>query len=429
MRSSVFGGAVGPRVLRAACLLLCIASGAARADEVVLANGRKMRGTIVREDDSVVVLRVDGLGEMKLARSDVREIVRSKDKPAPPPPPPAAETGKPEAPPASAKPPTPAASPTPASDADDPLSMRRVWRYEQGKLGDLFESVARQAGLVPRPTPAGQAMIDKSTCLVAAWQHEMTLYEALLGLQHVAGGSKLFFRVHDGVLEAGTREECDGESPRTRGRALVWRDRRGDATGVCGGSFDPKDLVRPDLVETSVGAKGGALEIRLRFAEDVLATLGRKTSDGVSRGYRLVEVWLDADGDSKTGAPIEGDKDRAGWEKKVSVDVGFNATVSAGRTTQQAGDVKSVPAHHTVTGFFATYDVAEAAGSCLTARIQSPDEADRLTAICGAEIVASVPYAKLGLVAGRRVRVVVVDLQQEGETPGRITMPGELVLE
>src|SRR5205823_916954 len=118
--------------------------------------------------------------------------------------------------------------------------------------------------------------------------------------------------------------------------------------------------------------------------------------------------------------------ERTGWEKKVSVDVGFLATLTGGRTVAQAGDVLSVPAHHKVTGFFATYDVADSAASCLTARIDSPDEADKLTTMRGAEIAASVPYARLGVAAGRRVRVAVVDLQQEGCTPGRTTLPGTL---
>jgi hypothetical protein len=396
---------------------------AARADEVVLLNGRKVRGTIVSEDDKLVVVRVDGLGDMKVARSDVREIVRK----APAAPAPAApETPKPEEKPAADE--RPAASP-PAAPERDPLAMRRDFHFEKAPLRRRFESIAEQAGLVAKATPAGEAMFDAYTTILPASHRVMTLADALRVLVRTTSAGVLRFGVHDGVLEAGKGCEVDGERSKPRGGALVWADRRGDATGPLGGMFDPRDLVHPDLVETTIEGRGGALEIRLRFADDVVATLGRKLRDGRFRGHRLVEIWIDADDDAKTGRPMTHDSERTGWERKACVEVGFRATLPDGRTTQQSGEVVSVPAQHSVTGFFATYEAVDAGSSFVTGRFDSPEDADKRTTIRGAEVVASVPYAELGVASGRRVRVAVVDLQQESSTPMRTSAPGGLVLE
>ena len=59
-----------------ACTLLALS---ASADIVVLKDGRRIEGTVIRQDDRKVVVST-GLGELEFPRSDVKEIVRQKTK-------------------------------------------------------------------------------------------------------------------------------------------------------------------------------------------------------------------------------------------------------------------------------------------------------------------------------------------------------------
>src|SRR5262245_7641077 len=57
-------------------LALALAATPTRADVVVLKDGRRIEGTIVRDDQKVVVKT--GLGELEFDRSAVKEILRGK---------------------------------------------------------------------------------------------------------------------------------------------------------------------------------------------------------------------------------------------------------------------------------------------------------------------------------------------------------------
>lgn len=67
------------RTTRSALLAACLIAlaTAARADVVVLKDGRRVEGEIAREDATTVVVRT-GLGELTFARSEIVEIVRKK---------------------------------------------------------------------------------------------------------------------------------------------------------------------------------------------------------------------------------------------------------------------------------------------------------------------------------------------------------------
>jgi hypothetical protein len=58
-------------------LALLLATALARADVVVLTDGRRIEGTVVRDDDEKVVVRT-GLGELEFERALVKEIRRGK---------------------------------------------------------------------------------------------------------------------------------------------------------------------------------------------------------------------------------------------------------------------------------------------------------------------------------------------------------------
>lgn len=66
--------------LAASFLTLC---GVARADEVVLTNGRSIRGKILRENEREIVIELEAGQKLKLPRSSVKEVIKSLPRPKP----------------------------------------------------------------------------------------------------------------------------------------------------------------------------------------------------------------------------------------------------------------------------------------------------------------------------------------------------------
>jgi hypothetical protein len=67
-----------PRTLLAlTTTLVLLACVCARADSIVLKNGRTMSGTIIKETDEVVVIEVASMGRMTVERSRIREVRRA----------------------------------------------------------------------------------------------------------------------------------------------------------------------------------------------------------------------------------------------------------------------------------------------------------------------------------------------------------------
>lgn len=414
----------------AAALLVVLAAGAATADEVILKNGRRLRGRVVREDERTVVLDVKGLGEMTIERSTVKEIARSAEPPQPesdpaPAPSPAPEP-KPPAPRPASREPAPAKQ-TPSADPADPLQTKRLWKVPAGRLRAAFESVAQQARLTLTVTPAAETLLAAADANYSGREGESTLGALLHSLHMTPGGIKLAYRVRDGALEIGRPHEVDGTPAQTRGSSVFWPDFRGDAKDT----FDPPGWRRPDLLELSIEGRNGYVTIRMRFAEDVEPLLAQKNSEGEQKGYALADVFLDTDDDSKTGRAISWDENRTGWEYEVAVSTGFEARDRKGNRFTQWGNIQSIAGVHTILRTLATYSLRPmgSSGGVSVTDERSKDTPEKLTTMRGSEIAALVPYAALGVKRGQRIRACFTDCLQPMMTPARIATPGTFTLE
>lgn len=146
-------------VLASAALLLAHAAAPARADEVVLDNGRTLVGRVVSEDDRAV--RIDtGQGTMTIERSRVREI-RRKPVPGKAAAPAAGPAPKPV--PGKAAPGTagaPATSATPAAGGDAPSGDREP--AAPAPLADLVAAMDA-IPLAPWKAPAAEVLAAPPT--------------------------------------------------------------------------------------------------------------------------------------------------------------------------------------------------------------------------------------------------------------------------
>jgi hypothetical protein len=417
----------------AAALVLFVAIGIAIGDDVVLHNGRRLRGRVVREDDRAVVLDVKGLGEMTIERSTVREIVRSAEpepEPAPNPAPAPVPAPAPEQKPPAQRPPVRAPSRAQQgqpADPGDPLQATRVWNVPAGRLRAAFASVAEQARLSLTVTPAAETLLAAANAAFSGREGESTLGALLHSLHMTPGGIKLAYRVRDGALEIGRPHEVDGAPAQTRGSGVFWPDFRGDAKDTC----DPAGWRRPDLLELSIEGRDGHVAIRMKFAEDVQSLLAQKTPGGEQKGYDLADVFLDTDDDSTTGRAISWDENRTGWEFEVAVSTGFEARDNKGNTFTQWGNIQSIAGVHAILRTLATYSLRpmDSSGGVSVTDTRSKDRPEELTTMRGAEITALVPYAALGVKKGQRVRACFTDCLQPMMTPARIASPGVFTLE
>jgi hypothetical protein len=426
------------RALRGSALaaaLVLLASDASRADVVVLTNGRRLQGTIVSEEEKILVLRVEQMGDMRIERSNVREIVKSK---APPPPAPEPEPAKPEpekpapatpAPDTQKRPPkqAPAATAKDASGADAVLARTGPWHVRKASLAEVVPDLARQAGLGFRVTDAGAATLRDSNPCANEYDYERTLASMLRYLLDFASAGSLAYRVEDGVLVVGLPHEVAGAAPSTRGSGLVWDD----ATGDVKDSFDPPGWRRPDLLELSVDSQRGYVHVLLRFAEELSVTLAQKTPTGTMKGYELVDLYLDVDDDPKTGKATSWDARRTGWEYEVSVSTGFELKDKRGNAFSQWGNIESIAGEHTIARTLATYSVRPMgdSGGMRINDPNDPDEPERLTKISGREVDVAIPYKALGIARGQRIRVCFLDSREELMAKDRFARAGTFVLQ
>ena len=126
--------------LLGALFIGALLAGAARGDEVILKNGRSMRGKIVKETDKEVILKTD-IGKIPFRRSQIKEVRRSK---------PARKPAKVE--PKAGPPATPKSEPKPKPDSAFALSGDRAFvpliegtKYHVGG-GRSFELVRVESG-------------------------------------------------------------------------------------------------------------------------------------------------------------------------------------------------------------------------------------------------------------------------------------------
>lgn len=94
-------------------LFLCSFAPSARGDEVVLNNGRSIRGKILRESSKEVVVELEGGQKLKLPRSGIKEVIKSSPRKKP----------KPKG-----------VSPSPAPAASEVKRAEPAWGYAQGQL-------------------------------------------------------------------------------------------------------------------------------------------------------------------------------------------------------------------------------------------------------------------------------------------------------
>lgn len=64
----------GPRLVRAVAALALLLVAAARADIYVMKDGRRIEGVLVKEERGVLTVKT-GIGELQLARADIKEII------------------------------------------------------------------------------------------------------------------------------------------------------------------------------------------------------------------------------------------------------------------------------------------------------------------------------------------------------------------
>lgn len=427
--------------IRAAAPLVCLGmlASTAAADSVVLHSGRSLSGDVVEDNDRVVVLEIKGMGKVTFDRRDVKEVRRSgsatpasgvKDPPLrADPPPPAREvpTTDPSA--------SPSGKDTHSSGGgvgrvEARLKERVKFSVSDGLLSEVLDRLSRETGLEIRLTEEGRRLLSGSEARVKPYTSEAPIGELLQRLLNNVRGSGIEFRVtSDGVL-IGRDHEVFGAMATLGGASVEWEDARGDTER----SMSAKDWVVPDLVRLSLASEAGDLVITLHFAADVERTLDQLTPEGEQKGYELATVYLDLDGDDHNGESISWDEMRKGWECHVDVSTGFELRmIDSGTTFAQWGNISTIAGDHEVLRNLTRYTIWKA-GQTSVLTVDDPTgkpgpTPDELNTLDGHTVIARIPYARLGLESGRRIRACFVDNLQEMLSRGRISQDATLTLD
>lgn len=218
---------------------------------------------------------------------------------------------------------------------------------------------------------------------------------------------------------------------------VVWDDPSGDVTRFA----NLPDLPLPDLTRMSVDSANGDLVITMTITEPVATILGYTAPDGKKRGATLSSLFLDVDNNPSTGGMpfarnTEGLAERTGYDRSISVQLGYLFDDPSGASGMSSGDVVVDSGHVRITGSIANYYVYALSperrfgGDTIDPEsigLKTPYR--DLTRIDGNRVELRVPYAALGTKAGDTVRLCFHDTQQDSVPhPDSVSADRTLVL-
>jgi hypothetical protein len=400
------------RLAAAACLLLALVA-AAFGDTVVLRNGRKVKGKIVRQDKRTVVVHVDGLGNLTLERSSIKSIVVSDEAPAPP----SSDPARPGA--------TKGARRSRWESAEDALAAGFSVEVRAGSLGDALEQLGKDVGIEIALLPGATRYVETTRPVIQGLSGRRTLGETLSALVEKPTHRRLMFRAEGKRVLVGRPYEIWGAKGTPHGIGVRWTDAEGDAT-----MFSSVGAKAPDLTMLYVGQGRDGLEIVLTFNYKVNGSLNSKDANGEMHGYDLAEIYLDLDNDEKTGHPVGRDGDRPGFDARIRISTGFDFRDAKGNSLSQWGNITSVRGEHRVDKPYVihhVYDIAKYIDYVPPGGggVVRPDSERRaLTQVRGREIRIRVPREDLGLTKAARIRACFIDELQVLGTNGRLSQDG-----
>lgn len=220
------------------------------------------------------------------------------------------------------------------------------------------------------------------------------------------------------------------------GEAVVsWNDPAGDVSRFA----NLPDLPLPDVTRVTVEAANGELLVVFKTNDPLAAVFAYTAPDGKKRGATLAHLYLDTDNNASTGdAPFvrntEGLAERKGYDRQISVQLGFLYADASGGSGMSSGDVALHTAEVQITAPTANYYVyALSAEREYGSRTIAPESIGLgkpfrdLTRIGQDTVEIRVPYAALGTKAGDTVRLCVHDTQQSS-SPDRESVSGDFTL-
>lgn len=410
------------RNLLAVGLLLALCAVAA-ADTIVMKSGRKMKGVIQSENDQEVVIVIAHGAKMSVSRADIAEIRRHETKLPPPP--------KTESKPA-AKPDAPKSAPEKAAPkkkrkrrssggASDGRGVSKKdakflypmleMRVHAGSILDALAQLEQESGLKIEITDAARRLAQEKGYSVKGYSWEYGIGRWVEAFVDNPSRGNLKWKVHDGGVLIGTKREICGASATETGSGVEWLDAVGDPDTT----FDAPDWQRPDVTRLSIEGEERHLVITLTLAEDVMRVLEQRTDSGVVKGYELVRVFLDLDAEPATGGSPSFDDSYEGFDGYVRIATGFEATDGNGNSFSQWGNIESIPGTHTVKRAIVAYGLWKLGRNSGFDRekAQGGKTGEDLTFVSGDQIIAKIPYARLGLRSGKRIRAFFHDAQEE----------------
>jgi len=222
----------------------------------------------------------------------------------------------------------------------------------------------------------------------------------------------------------------------SRGAAAVsWNDPAGDVAKFA----NLPDLPLPDVTRVTVEAANGELLIVFKTNDPLAQVFEYTAPDGKKRGATLASLYLDTDNNASTGgAPFvrntEGLAERKGYDRQISVQLGFLYADAGGGSGMSSGDVVLHTGEVQITAPIANYYVyALSAERQYARRTIAPESIglDKpfrdLTRLGQDTLELRIPYAALGTKTGDTVRLCFHDAQQSS-SPDRESVSDDLTL-
>lgn len=213
-----------------------------------------------------------------------------------------------------------------------------------------------------------------------------------------------------------------------------------DSTGDVAKFANLPDLPLPDVTRVTVDSANGELVIVFRTKDSLAPVFAYTAPDGKKRGVTLASLYLDTDNNASTGgAPFvrntEGLAERKGYDRQISVQLGFLYADASGGSGMSSGDVVLATDKVQITAPIANYYVYALSterrygGQTITPESIGSDKAFRdLTHIGEDSVEIRIPYAALGAKAGDPVRLCLHDTQQSS-SPDRGSVSDDRTLQ
>lgn len=201
---------------------------------------------------------------------------------------------------------------------------------------------------------------------------------------------------------------------------VSWDDPAGDVAKFA----NLPELPLPDVTRVTVESGNGELVVVFETKDALAPVFAYTAPDRKKRGATLASLYLDTDNNASTGgAPFvrntEGLAERRGYDRQISIQLGYLYADASGGSGMSSGDVALDTDAVQITASIANYYVyalsaeRQYGGKAIAPESIGLDKAFRdLTDVSENSVQARIPYAALGARAGDTVRLCLHDTQQ-----------------